>query len=40
MVPSYLMKVRNNWTGVSDMFEQVQAFQAVEPVPAACKLPL
>jgi urea transport system substrate-binding protein len=40
VLPSYLMKVRNNWTSVNDMFEQVQAFEAVEPAPAACKLPL
>jgi urea transport system substrate-binding protein len=40
VLPSYLMKVRSNWTGVNDMFEQVQALQAVEPAPASCKLPL
>jgi urea transport system substrate-binding protein len=41
VVPSYLMKVRADWTGVSDMFEEVQSLQAVQPKPAACKsLPL
>ncbi|HYG87331.1 MAG TPA: substrate-binding protein [Azospirillum sp.] len=40
VVPSYLMQVRNNWTGVSDMFEQIQALPAVDPIPAKCKLPL
>lgn len=40
VLPSYLMQVRSNWTGVNDMFEQVQAFPSVDPVPAKCKLPL
>ncbi|MFP5404808.1 MAG: ABC transporter substrate-binding protein, partial [Gammaproteobacteria bacterium] len=41
VLPSYLMKVRENWTGVSDMFEQVQAFKSVTPKDAQCKdLPL
>ncbi len=34
VLPSYLMRVRQNWTGVNDMFEEVQSFQAVEPMPA------
>ena len=40
VVPSYLMKVRNDWTSVNDMFEEVQSFQAVEPLDARCDLPL
>ena len=31
VVPSYLMKVRAGWTGVNDMFEEVQSLRAVEP---------
>ena len=40
VLPSYLMKVRSGWTGVNDMFEQVQFFDAVTPAPAKCDLPL
>ena len=40
VVPSYLMQVRDNWTSVNDMFEEVQSFQAVEPLAARCDLPL
>ena len=40
VVPSYLMKVRNDWTSVNDMFEEVQSFQSVEPLDARCDLPL
>lgn len=40
VVPSYLMKVRNDWTSVNDMFEEVQSFDAVEPLDARCDLPL
>ncbi len=40
VVPSYLMQVRSDWTSVSDMFEEVQSFQAVEPLDARCDLPL
>jgi urea transport system substrate-binding protein len=40
VLPSYLMRVNDNFTSVNDMFEQVQAFQAVEPLPARCNLPL
>lgn len=40
VLPSYLMKVRSGWTSVNDMFEQVQFFDAVTPVPAKCDLPL
>ena len=40
VVPSYLMKVRDNWTSVNDMFEEVQSFEAVEPLDARCDLPL
>ena len=27
VLPSYLMKVRQGWTGVGDMFEEVQHFE-------------
>lgn len=40
VVPSYLMKVRKGWTSVTDMFEEVQSFESVKPLPARCKLPL
>jgi urea transport system substrate-binding protein len=40
VLPSYLMKVRNDWTSVNDMFEEVQSFEAVEPLDARCDLPL
>lgn len=41
VLPSYLMKVREGWTGVSDMFEEIQNFQGVEPQNAQCdRLPL
>ncbi|MEA2986231.1 MAG: urea transport system substrate-binding protein [Alphaproteobacteria bacterium] len=40
VLPSYLMKVREGWTGVGDMFEEVQSFQSVEPLDARCDLPL
>lgn len=40
VLPSYLMKVRPGWTGVHDMFEEVQSFKSVEPLDARCKLPL
>jgi urea transport system substrate-binding protein len=40
IVPSYLMKVRDNWTGVYDMFEKVQSFDQAIPLDARCDLPL
>jgi urea transport system substrate-binding protein len=40
ILPSYLMKVREDWTSVNDMFEQVQFFDNVVPAPAGCTLPL
>ena len=41
VLPSYLMRVRQGWTGVSDMFEEIQHFDSVTPVDARCrKLPL
>jgi len=40
VVPSYLMRVREGWTGVNDMFEEVQHFDSVEPLNARCDLPL
>jgi urea transport system substrate-binding protein len=41
VLPSYLMKVRQGWTSVNDMFEEVQRLDSVTPVDARCKsLPL
>jgi len=41
ILPSYLMKVKDNWSNSSDMFEQVQMFKSVVPKDAACdNLPL
>jgi urea transport system substrate-binding protein len=41
VVPSYLMKVRKDWTSVNNMFEEVQSFTSVVPLLARCKtLPL
>jgi urea transport system substrate-binding protein len=40
IVPSYLMKVRDNWTGVNDMFEKVQSLDRAVPADARCDLPL
>jgi len=41
VLPSYLMRVREGWTGVADMFEQIEYFPDVTPVTARCKgLPL
>ncbi|MBX5453060.1 MAG: substrate-binding protein [Acidobacteriia bacterium] len=41
VLPSYLMRVRSGWTGVNDMFEEIQHFDSVTPVDARCKkLPL
>ena len=40
VLPSYLMRVRKGWTGVNDMFEEIQSFPSVEPLDARCQLPL
>lgn len=41
VVPSYLVRVREGWTGVQDMFEEVRSEELVEPQDARCeKLPL
>jgi hypothetical protein len=34
------MRVREGWTGVNDMFEEVRHFDSVEPLDARCDLPL
>jgi hypothetical protein len=34
------MKVREAWTGVNDMFEEVKSVASVEPKDARCDLPL
>jgi urea transport system substrate-binding protein len=40
-LPSYLVRVRPNWTGPDDMFEVVQNVESVTPQPAECdRLPL
>lgn len=36
VVPSFLMRVRENWTGPDDMFEEVMSVGPVEPKPARC----
>jgi len=40
IVPSYLMKVRDNWTSVNDMFEEIQSIEQAIPLDARCDLPL
>jgi urea transport system substrate-binding protein len=40
VLPSYLMRVRDSWTSVSDMFEEVRSLESVEPLDARCDLPL
>ena len=40
VLPSYLMRVADNWSGVNDMFEEIQSFESVEPMDARCDLPL
>lgn len=41
VLPSYLVQVREDWTDVNNMFEEVQSFEAVEPEDAQCdSLPL
>lgn len=40
VVPSYLMIVKKGWTGLDDMFEEVQSFESVEPLDARCDFPL
>jgi urea transport system substrate-binding protein len=40
VLPSYLMRVREGWTSVNDMFEEVRSLESVEPLDARCDLPL
>lgn len=41
VLPSYLMRVRQGWTGVNNMFEEIKSLPSVTPVDARCKsLPL
>lgn len=40
VVPSNLMRVREGWTSVNDMFEEVMSVPSVEPKDARCDLPL
>jgi urea transport system substrate-binding protein len=38
VVPSYLMRVREGWTGPDDMFEEIRSVKRAEPQPARCSL--
>lgn len=40
VLPSYLMRVREGWTGPDNMFELVNQVGPVQPKPAACNLPI
>jgi urea transport system substrate-binding protein len=40
VVPSYLMRVREGWTGVGDMFEEVKSVPEAVPLDARCDFPL
>jgi urea transport system substrate-binding protein len=40
VLPSYLMRVREGWSSVNDMFEEVRSLESVEPLDARCDLPL
>ena len=37
---SKLIQVRDGWTSVNDMFEEVKSVPSVEPKDARCDLPL
>ena len=40
VVPSYLMRVREGWTGVNDMFEEIMSVPEAIPLDARCDYPL
>jgi urea transport system substrate-binding protein len=40
VVPSYLMRVRDGWTSVNDMFEEVMSVPEAIPLDARCDFPL
>jgi urea transport system substrate-binding protein len=40
VLPSYLMRVRQGWTGVGDMFEEVMSVPEAVPLDARCDYPL
>ncbi len=40
VVPSYLMRVREGWTGVNDMFEEVLSVAEAVPLDGRCDYPL
>ena len=40
VVPSYLMQVRQGWTSVNDMFEEVLSVPEAIPLDARCDYPL
>jgi urea transport system substrate-binding protein len=40
VVPSYLMRVREGWTSVNDMFEEVMSVPEAIPLDARCDYPL
>lgn len=40
VLPSYLMRVREGWTGVGDMFEEIKSVAEAVPLDARCEYPL
>ncbi len=40
VAPSYLMRVREGWTGVNDMFEEILSVQQAIPIDGRCEYPL
>jgi len=40
VVPSYLMRVREGWTGVGDMFEEIKSVAEAIPLDGRCEYPL
>lgn len=40
VAPSYLMRVRDGWTGVNDMFEEILSVQQAIPIDGRCEYPL
>jgi urea transport system substrate-binding protein len=40
VLPSYLMRVREGWTGVNDMFEEIMSVAEAIPLDGRCEYPL
>jgi urea transport system substrate-binding protein len=40
VVPSYLMRVREGWTSVNDMFEEIKSVPEAVPLDGRCEYPL